>query len=51
MPSSQGRVLQKHKFDPKGIPGVFAGYEVKSWHELVKTISCMASRDLHHHKV
>ena len=29
MPSSQGRVLQKHKFDPKGIPGVFAGYEVK----------------------
>lgn len=33
-PSSQGRALQKHNFDPKGIPGVFAGYEVKpgmSW--------------------
>ena len=29
MPSSQGRMLQKHKFDPKGIPGIFAGYEVK----------------------
>lgn len=29
MPSSQGRALQKHKRDPKGIPGVFANYEVK----------------------
>ena len=28
-PSSQGRVLQKHKFESKGIPGIFAGYEVK----------------------
>ena len=29
MPSSHGRVLQKYKFDPKGISGVFAGYEVR----------------------
>ena len=30
MPSSQGRLLEKYKFDPKGISGIFAGYEMKS---------------------